>query len=373
MSEINIEMTSPSSTVEQVLNASWTEYYQLINQLAIGYKIASSLKLLNLAHELMNQLSSGLLKSSLLERYLIGGISDPKTLKEFNLDTELLGAMSAFPSFKKILKNAPDGIHKLLKIIPANGPIDGWHFLQFIDEYQNLFTQNGIKQAPLFPATRLLSMKRPDQFVCISPDTDISFYQVFNIKPLKKQDFQKYWDNIILPIQKTKWFKQDLPMEPSQLAIYRSRVCLLERVLSQPDTEFLETQLIASQTFTPLNNTHNPTGISTSPQHQENLQNSVLKTITTEQSSNNIISKNGIDIDQTKASVYQTAKQPKKTTITKRKSASVNKTAATKLMSQYYFANKAKFAKVDMSKKREQIIERLCDGESVEEAFNSVL
>jgi len=60
-------------------------------------------------------------------------------------------------------------------------------------------------------------------------------------------------------------------------------------------------------------------------------------------------------------------------TIVQRKSEKVNKNAATKLMSQYYFANKAQFAKVDMSAKRDLIIEKLCNGESVEEAFESLL
>jgi len=221
--------------LDKQLNASWDDYYRLINDLPASYKIAPSLKLLNLADGLMNQLNSGLLESTLLERHLIGGISDTKTLKAFNLDTELLGGMSSFPSFKKVLKNDPDGVQKLLKIIPANGKIDGWHYMQFSDGYKELLANNGIKQAPLYPATRLLSMKRPDQFVCVTPDTDASFYQAFDCKPLKKQELQRYWDDIILTIQKTEWFKQDLPMDVSQLAIYRSRVCLLERILNQPD------------------------------------------------------------------------------------------------------------------------------------------
>lgn len=395
MSDHNQETTSSkpySNTLTQLLekqlSASWDDYYQLIINLPASYKIAPSLKLLNLADGLMNQLNSGLLESTLLERQLIGGVSDSKTLKEFNLDTELLGGMSSFPSFKKVLKNDPEGVQKLLKIIPANGKIDGWHYMQFSDGYKDLLANNGIKQAPLYPATRLLSMKRPDQFVCITPDTDASFYQAFECNPLKKQELQRYWDDIILAIQKTEWFKQDLPMDVSQHAIYRSRVCLLERILNQPDlnviTDIEDTQE-ESQIAEPIDSNQetvielqtNPLENDNQENPSENPENKVTQTIrpvrTITSNSKNIISKNGVDIDQTQANVYKTAKQPKKMTIAKRKSEKVNQNAATKLMSQYYFANKAKFAKIDMSTKRDSIIEKLCNGESVEEAFESLL
>jgi hypothetical protein len=63
------------------------------------------------------------------------------------------------------------------------------------------------------------------------------------------------------------------------------------------------------------------------------------------------------------------AKQPKKLTIAKRKSAKVNRNAATKLMSQFYFANKDRFPADKLKEKRETIIDKLVDGESVEDAF----
>ena len=382
------------SLIDNKLNISWELYLQAINQLPANYKIAPSLKLLNLADGLMNQLNSGVLESTPQERNLLGGISDNKTVKEYQLDTELLGGMSSFAAFKKILKNDPAGVQKLLKIIPANGRIDGWHYMQFTDGYRQLFETNGTKQAPLFPATRLLAMKRPDQFVCISPDTDLGFYQAFATKPLKKQDFTRYWDDIILTIQKTAWFKQDLPMDPSQLAIYRARVCLLERILNQPDISYQaeledENEAVVSNQFAEQS-TESIAEAQSNNQHQDllnvseqplnkGLENNQVTAGRSSigninyQSDEKIISKNGIDIGENSAKIYQTAKQPKKLKIAQRKSAKVNKAAATKLMSQYYFANKAKFAKVDMGAKREQIIEMLCDGQSVEDAFEALI
>ena len=397
MSESVLDASSELKPVQQVLNQlisnnlnlSWDDYYQLVNQLPTSFKIAPSLKLLNLADGLMNQLNSGLLESTLIERFLIGGVADKNTIKEFGLDTELLGNMSGFPSFKKVLKNDAEGVQKLLRIIPANGRIDGWHFMQFSDGYRDLFAANGIKQAPIYPATRLLSMKRPDQFVCIHSNTDLSFYQALGTKELKKQDFQRYWDDIITPLQRTPWFKQDLPMDVAQLAIYRSRVCLLERILNQPDETYVEAQTdsminthVDSDAQTDVSTAEfiaapsdfvNSSDIRTDTSTEQDNNKPTASSFTAKSVDNNIVSKNGVDIDQTKAAVYQNAKQPKKMTIAKRKSAKVNKNAATKLMSQYYFANKAKYAKVDINSKRDLIIDKLCEGESVEDAFAAIL
>ncbi len=386
-----------SALYQQKLNINWPDYLNIINQLPANFKIASSLKLLNKADELMNQLQAGVSEGSQIERFLIGGIADNKTISHFKLDPELLGSMTSFAGFKKILKNDASGLQKLLKIIPAKGRIDGWHYMQFTDGYRQLFEANGIKQAPLFPATRLLAMKRPDQFVCIEPATDNSFYQAFGIKALKKNDFSRYWDEIILTIQQTEWFKQDLPMDPSQLAIYRTRVCLLERLLNPPaqiqvsETEFeseadLERETNLGSEHSAKNTHADPQTEATfeqpkSPEQpsnkgiEANFDNprSNLEQSYSHTDSPSIVSKNGIDIAKNSARIYQTAKQPKKMKIAQRKSDKVNKAAATKLMSQYYFANKEKFAKVDMSKKREQIIQKLCDGESVEEAFAALI
>ncbi|PCI64878.1 MAG: hypothetical protein COB38_12215 [Gammaproteobacteria bacterium] len=60
-------------------------------------------------------------------------------------------------------------------------------------------------------------------------------------------------------------------------------------------------------------------------------------------------------------------------TIAKLQTAKGNKNAATKLMSEYYFANREKFAKINIKKHREVIIERLIVGESVEDIFEQFL
>ncbi|TQV84361.1 hypothetical protein [Aliikangiella coralliicola] len=350
------ETTDKEHCVAQLntlINANWTDYYQALSQLAANYQIPECLKLLNAADEILNQADDPA-NASQTERYLIGGVKDAQTANQFPFDTQILGNMESFASFKKLLRNDPAGIAKLLKIIPKTGPIDGWHFMQFIDSYQQLFAANGFKQSVLFPATRLLSMKRPDQFVAISEATADTFYSALKIKPLKKQDFQRYWDEIITAIHKTDWFQTNQPTDPAQLPFHRGRMALLERFAATPAAGLV------------IQNSPDLDEVQTSTEEMTSVP--AANHVTDKPQSHSVLA-NEYQPKVKKAPVAQ----PKKMTIDKRKTAKTNIAAATKLMSQYYFANKEKFAKVNVKAHRESIIQRLVDGESVAEVFESLL
>jgi hypothetical protein len=384
--------------LQQIINTSWDDYLNTINSLSAGYEISSCLKLLNVADELLNQ-NNDFSQSTQLERFLIGGISDSKVKNSYDFNTNLMGSMQGFASFKKLLKTDPAGLAKLLKIIPTLGPIDGWHFMQFVDGFKQLFADNGFKQAYVFPATRLLSMKRPDQFVALDADSAATFCQALAIKPLKNQDFQRYWDEIILPLQKAPWYKMHQPIDPAQIPIHRSRFALIERLLCTP-IDF-QHNLKSGEAEVVVSAESNLAETLTEPAKQTLEQTLQANTLQVNAVQVNAVQVNTAQTNTSKETfaaetsaqtgvehnlsadfnhytnkpivVKQATKQPKKMTIAKKKSAKVNQAAATKLMSQYYFANKQQFAKVDMGKNREAIIAQLIEGESVEDVFAEFL
>lgn len=322
-----------------------------------GYQLSNSFKLLSAVDHLLGP-DIDLAQSDDVERFLIAGISDKQTQKRFAFDTQLLGAMNGYASFKKIVKNDPLGLAKLMKIIPHSGPVDGWHFMQFVDAYKDWFVQNGFKQCVLYPATRLLAMKRPDQFIPINETTAPLICEAFSIKVLKKQEFQRYWDELIKTIQKTQWHQMFQPMEAVQIPFHRARVALLERLVVAP---------LAPDAIE-LKNTAKDTPV----EKESELTNDSTTTAKSPSSPVQTIRDKDAILDKTLASSI-TKKQPKKMTINQRQSAKVNQNAATKLMSQYYFANKDKFAKVDVKKHRESIVAQLVGGESVEAVFEALL
>ena len=366
-------------TVASLLKSDWDAYYQSIMTLPRSYQIAASLKLLNAADSLINQPSAEgelaktcLDNSQSFQRSMLAGISDQQTRKHYSFSTNLLGNMESFASFKIIVKTDPSGVQRLLKIIPANGKIDGWHFMQFIDAYQSLFASHGYKQIHLFPATRLLSLRRPDQFFAISPQTVESICSCLNIKPLKKQDFQRYWDEVIGAIHNTLWFKSEA-YQVSEIGVFRARVALFERIFYVDDGLSGDEESNYPEVSDVRHSESNNYGtLETATAEESNpVESTEAGSIGTD--SIQIIDTDRGDIESRVAKQIANAKQPKKLTIAKRKSAKVNRNAATKLMSQYYFANKTRFPADKLKEKRETIIDKLVDGESVEEAFESAM
>lgn len=331
---------------------SWSDYYQAVASLPAHYQVGASLKLLNQADQLLNQtdtMTLAITLNSQSARYLLGGLSDSTTQKTHAFDTRLLGDMSGHASFKKLLGKSQHGLDQLFRIIPANGPVDGWHYLQFIDVYQQLFAGHGFKQAPLYPATRLLAMKRPDQFLALNEITLPLVCQALTIKPIKKQEFQRYWDQVILTIQKTAWFKTFPPLNPEQIPVHRARVALLER--------FVSTELETASRFEPAGQT--PASMSDEKQDEQ-------AGISTRPSADLIP-------PERKPKTRAEAKTPKKLTIKVGQSSKRNQAAAIQLMSQYYFANKARYAQLNMANYRESIISELEKGRSVEQVFEEIL
>lgn len=337
--------------IQKALESNWQEYYQLLIQLPEEYFLSASLQLLNTADQLLNQ-EFDFSSANLMQRNLVAGIKDNQVFSHYQIDHLLLGDMQNFASYKKLIKNAPEALDKLFRIIPTRGPIDGWHYMQFIDSYQQLFFEQGFKQPHLFPATRLLSMKRPDQFIPLTQSSCHSLCQHFSIKTLKNQEFQRYWDDLITPIQKTSWYLEE-QVSAEQTPIYRSRVALLEKLLLTPE----------------------PLDIPEKPIEQNEVQAKAVEIVRPipKDDSNFQFSSNREVPDKQPRVAKKVTTQPKKMTISKRQSAKVNKNAATKLMSQYYFANKDKLSKLDIKASREIIIAKLIEGESVEKAFEEAL
>ena len=356
--------------ISTALKADWSKFHQLLQELPAGYQLPSCLKLLNTVDNLLNQ-ESDIAESTAIERYLVGGIQDNQTQAAYAFNTELLGQMNGYASFKKILRSDPKGFAKLMRVIPKVGTVDGWHYLQFVDTYQQWFNDNGYKQCVLFPITRLLSMKRPDHFIPLNEETSPLLCSSLGIKPLKKQDFKRYWDDVIERIHKTEWFKMFQPMDPSQIPFHRSRVALLERLAVVPITsvqlEELESEqqpsISNNEIAEPIEQPNDPTLV----QNSQPIENTANRSSATSENKNPFIR------DEIPTVTTRQVKQPKKMTINKLQTAKGNLNAATKLMSQYYFANKEKFVKVNIKKHRTNIIDRIVEGESVEEIFDGFL
>ena len=78
-------------------------------------------------------------------------------------------------------------------------------------------------------ASRLLAMKRPDQFVCLSSKNKRGLCKDFGITQ-SKIDYDFYWEEFIERIRDAPWWKSDEPEEKSERGVWLGRAAMLDAI-----------------------------------------------------------------------------------------------------------------------------------------------
>lgn len=104
---------------------------------------------------------------------------------------------------------------------------------QNFEKYIKYFEDNKGCGYGLSTVTRLIAIKRPDEFFCITAvDTKKKgnakeLYKNFNIeKPIK--NYTEYWNKIIEPVRQSPWYKSDKPTDTKELQVWNNRVALMD-------------------------------------------------------------------------------------------------------------------------------------------------
>jgi len=161
------------------------------------------------------------------ERHMIAGIRN-----NFNDYTGLFGSMDRAASAHNWAKHIDDKKQLLsdaLDMIPSFGTIDKNSFQQ----YSKVFREaTGYKNA-VGTFTRLLAMKRPDIFVCLTDTNKQALCQDFGISR-STMTYEKYWDEIIERLTQSVWWNAPQPQEAFNLKVWNSRSALLDAIYYVP-------------------------------------------------------------------------------------------------------------------------------------------
>jgi hypothetical protein len=87
----------------------------------------------------------------------------------------------------------------------------------------------------LATATRLLSMKRPDYFVCLDSANLRGIRADFGLKA--DVDYERYWDAIVARILKARWWKSPCPESRQASGVWKGRVAFLDSCYYEPAEE----------------------------------------------------------------------------------------------------------------------------------------
>jgi len=124
-------------------------------------------------------------------------------------------------------------ISKAIDIIPRNGNVSKSKYENFCEFFLRAF-EGSTRKGGVPTASRLLGMKRPDTFVCISKRYKLGLTKAmaFSASTL---NLENYWERVIEPIGQAQWFNAERPASGQSAEIWDGRVAMLDAIYYAPD------------------------------------------------------------------------------------------------------------------------------------------
>ncbi len=141
------------------------------------------------------------------------------------------GSMKGAGVFKNVVIENPRFLSTALDKIPMSGIVAREQYRAFIDEYLRAFP-NG--RHGIATATRLLAMKRPDQFLCVDSANRKRLAADVGMRRADKLDYDRYWDEVVLRLMDSPWWKSAPPKSGDALRAWRARAAMLDAIFYEP-------------------------------------------------------------------------------------------------------------------------------------------
>ncbi len=210
---------------------TWKQYVALVKQ-DETHGLAGRLRVLEEVAKLFRKASS-FAELDVQDRKRIAGTAGYKLGLQDGIDWAWFGAMSASPSFATTVISNPDGFSEALEFIPLAGPVERDDYERYVERFMSGF-QNTRAGGGIATGTRLLAMKRPDQFVCVDGPNKRGICKHFGYA-VNTTSLDNYWDRVIEPMRQTAWWLAPRPTNPLERRIWESRAAMLDAIYYDPD------------------------------------------------------------------------------------------------------------------------------------------
>ncbi len=209
-----------------IINEGWEKFFQELNNNG-KRKLMDRLKVMEEAATLFRE-HPRFSDFDYVNRQRIAGFVSQTRSEKDELDWSWFGNMRAAGNFKQAINRNNQRISDALDHIPLEGPVERSDFEAFVDLFRSSF-----KNAGVVTATRLLAMKRPDNFVCFNMANKISLCEALDIPKIVSLD--NYWSLLIDPIQDSNWWNSPEPSWIVERNVWRCRVAMLDARFVQDD------------------------------------------------------------------------------------------------------------------------------------------
>ena len=136
------------------------------------------------------------------------------------------GSMKGSGYFHGAVKDNNPHLSRALDLIPFEGVVQRDRFERFIQEFIKAFPKG---RHGLATASRLLAMKRPDQFVCVDAKNRKNLCADFGI-PQARLNYDRYWGEIVERILDAPWWNSPRPSAEPESTVWDARAAMLDAI-----------------------------------------------------------------------------------------------------------------------------------------------
>ena len=140
------------------------------------------------------------------------------------------GSMSGAGYYHQAINENNEFISVALDHIPLDGSVTHAHYRDYIDAFVQAFPNGG---DGIGIASRLLALKRPDQFVCLDSKNKAQLCKNFGIKQVR-MDYDRYWDDVVCRIMDSVWWNAPKPLQRNAAQVWSGRAAMLDALFYQP-------------------------------------------------------------------------------------------------------------------------------------------
>lgn len=227
-----VPLPSLEGLTSPLIDMDWTSYVSAVRRPSY-HDVDESLELLRTAQTWLLAARS-FRDLSTLQRKALGGVIGQREKAgddELDQDWGSFGSMSGAGDFKNRISENDRSLARAVDSIPQKGDVTKEHFVRFVRLFLKAFA-NSHRVGGVPTASRLLAMKRPDIFLCISdPNIDAAAKEMSFAKTTLTLD--NYWERVVEVIRASDWYNTDKP-ETDEGQLWECRAAMLDAIFYQP-------------------------------------------------------------------------------------------------------------------------------------------
>jgi len=194
--------------------APWPIFVGFIEQQKTIHALDERLRLLSYIDNIRQQPLADMLVEDRL--VFAGKHTSQHDYSIYNFDVEWFAGTKGAKVFHILLEQSPEKFDTALAHIPLTGDVTFEEYQKFVNDFQKIFSEYSEQEsqtakAPLAAATRLLAMRRPDQFVALTNSKIDILCQGLSIAKFNNSDFLSYWHDMIGTLRTFAWWHQTQP------------------------------------------------------------------------------------------------------------------------------------------------------------------